>query len=241
MPRLKNEPLVLIGGGEVDKERGLWCEFLEGPLGELMAEEVGEEAGEVGAEVEVVPVREDPERIVVNFTGAAGGVTVALLRENRPRGLRGLVVLLRVEPLGEVGSKSHSVGCCSASAAARVLLSSRTVGRELWVSLRGVMAISPAEKESFPNSSAASRGVTAEGVEEVVLVLGVAMGGSARVFSPLRSISFCLCLCPRDFSPCDVGGGERARRSSVGAPLLRLVLRGFFGLWLVVAARLPLS
>ena len=238
MPRLKNEPLVLIGGGEVDKERGLWCEFLEGPLGELMAEEVGE----VGAEVEVVvPVREDPERLVVNLTGAAGGVTVALLRENRPRGLRGLVVLLRVEPLGEVGSKSHSVGCCSASAAARVLLSSRTVGRELWVSLRGVMAISPAEKESFPNSSAASRGVTAEGVEEVVLVLGVAMGGSARVFSPLRSISFCLCLCPRDFSPCDVGGGERARRSSVGAPLLRLVLRGFFGLWLVVAARLPLS
>ena len=238
MPRLKNEPLVLIGGGEVDKERGLWCEFLEGPLGELMAEEVGE----VGAEVEVVvPVREDPERLVVNLTGAAGGVTVALLRENRPRGLRGLVVLLRVEPLGEVGSKSHSVGCCSASAAASVLLSSRTVGRELWVSLRGVMAISPAEKESFPNSSAASRGVTAEGVEEVVLVLGVAMGGSARVFSPLRSISFCLCLCPRDFSPCDVGGGERARRSSVGAPLLRLVLRGFFGLWLVVAARLPLS
>jgi len=238
LPRLKNEPLVLIGGGEVDKERGLWCEFLEGPLGELMAEEVGE----VGAEVEVVvPVREDPERLVVNLTGAAGGVTVALLRENRPRGLRGLVVLLRVEPLGEVGSKSHSVGCCSASAAASVLLSSRTVGRELWVSLRGVMAISPAEKESFPNSSAASRGVTAEGVEEVVLVLGVAMGGSARVFSPLRSISFCLCLCPRDFSPCDVGGGERARRSSVGAPLLRLVLRGFFGLWLVVAARLPLS
>jgi len=238
LPRLKNEPLVLIGGGEVDKERGLWCEFLEGPLGELMAEEVGE----VGAEVEVVvPVREDPERLVVNLTGAAGGVTVALLRENRPRGLRGLVVSLRVEPLGEVGSRSHSVGCCSASAAARVLLSSRTVGRELWVSLRGVMAISPAEKESFPNSSAASRGVTAEGVEEVVLVLGVAMGGSARVFSPLRSISFCLCLCPRDFSPCDVGGGERARRSSVGAPLLRLVLRGFFGLWLVVAARLPLS
>ena len=142
MPRLKNEPLVLIGGGEVDKERGLWCEFLEGPLGELMAEEVGE----VGAEVEVVvPVREDPERLVVNLTGAAGGVTVALLRENRPRGLRGLVVLLRVEPLGEVGSKSHSVGCCSASAAASVLLSSRTVGRELWVSLRGVMAISPAE------------------------------------------------------------------------------------------------